>query len=80
MRGDTKIIRSGTSWEDWSLGWQLEVGGTLAPMFDLHKSKVAEAGGYGSEGFEDLLRDSALSLITQYGPANRPGVPAASPR
>jgi hypothetical protein len=80
MRADTKIIRTGTSWEDWQLGWQLEVGGTLAPMFDLHKSKIQEVGGYGSEGFENLLRESALGLIAQLGPASRPGVPASQPQ
>jgi hypothetical protein len=80
MNSDTRIIRSGISWEDWWLGWQLEVNGVLAPMFDIHKSKVQEVGGYGSEGFESLLRESALGLIAQYGPAQVPGVPAASPR
>lgn len=80
MNGDTRIIRSGTSWEDWSLGWQLEVSNTLAPMFDLHKSKIQDVGGFGSEGFENLLRESALGLISQFGPAARPGVPAASSR
>jgi hypothetical protein len=79
MRSDTKIIRQGTSWEDWWLGWQLEVNGTLAPMFDLHKSKVQEVGGYGSEGFESLLRESAVGLLAQYGPAKSSAVPA-SPR
>jgi hypothetical protein len=80
MHADTKIIRAGTDWQDWQLGWQLEVGGKLAPMFDIHRSKIQEVGGYGSEGFEQLLRESALGLIAQFGPAANSGVPAASPR
>jgi hypothetical protein len=73
-----EILRQGTDYEDWRLGIQLAIDGKVATMFDLHKSKIRECGD-GSEAYEELLYQSASSLLTQYGPT-RPGVPSASPR
>lgn len=75
MRKGIAIIRAGTDYHEWSLGWQLEVDGRLAPMFDLHKSKIIEVGGFGSDGFERLLEDSANGLLVQFGVAAHAGVP-----
>jgi hypothetical protein len=77
IRGHSvEILRSGTDYEDWRLGVQLAVDGRVAPMFDLHKSKIAEVGDQ-SDAYEELLFASASSLLAQYGPS-RPGVPAAA--
>jgi len=73
-----EILSQGLDYEDWRLGVQLAVDGKVAPMFDLHKSKIAEVGD-GGPGYEELLYDSASSLLLQLGPV-RPGVPPASPR
>jgi hypothetical protein len=68
----------GTDYEDWRLGIQLAIDGRVATMFDLHKSKIHDVGD-GSPAYEELLFDSASSLLEQCGPV-RPGVPSASPR
>jgi len=73
-----EILRAGTDYEDWRLGIQLAVDGRVATMFDLHKSKIADVGDQ-TPAYEELLYQSASSLLAQCGPA-RPGVPAASPR
>jgi len=78
MRGNVELLRQGTDYEDWRLGIQLAVNGTVAPMFDMHKSKIRECGD-GTEAYEDLLYQSAVGLLQQLGPV-KPGVPAASPR
>jgi hypothetical protein len=73
-----EILRQGTDWEDWRLGVQLAIDGQVATMFDLHKSKIAEVGD-NSPAYEELLYQSASTLLSQHGPVN-PGVPTASPR
>jgi hypothetical protein len=73
-----EVLRSGTDYEDWRLGIQLAIDNRVAMMFDLHKSKIADVGD-GSNAYEELLYQSASSLLAQHGP-QRPGVPAASPR
>lgn len=80
IRGHSiEILRAGTDYEDWRLGIQLAIDGQVATMFDLHKSRIAEVGDQ-SPAYEELLYDSASSLLAQQGPV-RPGVPAAaSPR
>lgn len=76
MRPGVEILRYGMDYEDWRLGFQLAVNGQVAPMFDLHKSKIYEVGD-GTEAYEALLVESAESLLRQYGP-QRPGVPRAT--
>ena len=80
IQGHTvEILRTGTDYEDWRLGLQLAIDGRVATMFDLHKSKIREVGD-GSPAYEELLYDSASSLLAQCGPVSA-GVPlAASPR
>ena len=75
---DVEILRQGTDYEDWRLGIQLAVNGRVATMFDLHKSRIREVGDC-SEAYEELLLESAETLLGQHGP-QLPGVPAASPR
>lgn len=79
VRGKTiEILRQGTDYEDWRLGIQLAIDGRVATMFDLHKSKIRETGD-GTEAYEELLYQSAMSLLEQNGPS-RVGIPPASPR
>lgn len=73
-----EILRQGTDYEDWRLGIQLAVDNRVATMFDLHKSRIADVGD-GTPAYEELLYDSASSLLARHGPS-RPGIPPASPR
>jgi len=73
MRSNVELLRQGTDYEDWRLGIQLAVNGRVATMFDLHKSKIKEVGD-GTEAYEELLYQSAVSLLEQHGSV-RPGVP-----
>jgi len=79
VRGNkVEILRQGIDYEDWRLGIQLAINGRVATMFDLHKSKISETGD-GTPAYEELLYESASSLLNQFGPSI-PGVPPASPR
>ena len=74
-----EILSAGFDYHDWRLGIQLALNGQPAPMFDLHKSVVVDAGD-NSPAYEKLLVESAASLLRQMGPQPR-GVPRpASPR
>lgn len=79
MHSGVEIIAQGIDYDGWRLGIQVAVDGRLAPMFDLHKSVIADAGD-GSLGYEKLLERSARELLTTLGPAKVSGVPAASSR
>lgn len=75
IQGKTvEMLRSGTDYHDWRLGIQLAIDGKVAPMFDLHKSRIREVSDY-----ESLLVECAETLLRQMGP-QRPGIPPASPR
>ena len=73
MRAGVELLNQGLDYLDWRLGIQLAVNNRVASMFDLHKSKIAEVGD-GTLAYEELLYQSAVNLLEQYGPV-KPGVP-----
>ena len=73
MRAEAELLNQGIDYCDWRLGIQLAVRGKVASMFDLHKSKISEVGD-GTDAYEELLYQSAVTLLEQYGPV-KPGVP-----
>jgi hypothetical protein len=76
---EIEILRAGTDYHDWRLGIQLALDGQVAPMFDLHKSRIVDVGD-NSDAYESLLVESASALLRDMGPQPA-GVPApASPR
>lgn len=77
MSAGLEIVSQGIDYDGWRLGIQVAVNGKLAPMFDMHKSKIVEVGD-GTEAYERLLVESANSLIASLGPAKQSGVPAPS--
>jgi len=47
--------------EGWVVGYQLALNGKLAPMFNLHKSRIREC--KNDVEYEELLCDSAAELM-----------------
>lgn len=47
--------------DGWVVGYQLAVNGKLAPMFNLHKSRITEC--VNDAEYEELLCDSAAELM-----------------
>ena len=73
MRVGVELIRHGTDMGDWMCGYQLAINGQLSPMFDLHKSRIREAADY-----EQLLTESAETLIRSMGAAKSTAIPVPS--